>query len=179
MKSSRTPPTLISNQVEPVAQQLPSAREFVNKRSHWGLWFHMHEHISLSMRKRAMVHLRANWRMLGAPYLLAISSLIAIAPSLLFGLLLWIFDPLNPRRLQSNPIEPSAFLGLAGGAILLWLAVQHFFFVYTMNRYYAPFVRREMTRLGIPMCQECGHRLAGMQTPRCPECASELRPNIL
>ena len=152
---------------------------FKHKRSDWGLWFHMHEHVQLSMRARFLVHWRANWRMFQARKILALSSLIALAPSLLFALLLWIFDPFNPRKFEAHPIDLTVLLGVIGGMLLLWLVVQHLFFVYTMNRYYAPFVRREITAFGMPMCQACGHRLASGQVDRCPECGTQLLPNIL
>ena len=152
---------------------------FKHKRSDWGLWFHMHEHVQLSMRARFLVHWRANWRMFQARKILALSSLIALAPSLLFALLLWIFDPFNPRKFEAHPMDLTVLLGVIGGMLLLWLAVQHLFFVYTMNRYYAPFVRREITAFGMPMCQACGHRLASGQVDRCPECGTQLLPNIL
>ena len=150
---------------------------FKHKRSDWGLWFHMHEHVQLSMRARFLVHWRANWRMFQARKILALSSLIALAPSLLFALLLWIFDPFNPRKFEAHPIDLTVLLGVIGGMLLLWLVVQHLFFVYTMNRYYAPFVRREITAFGMPMCQACGHRLASMKVERCSECGTELQPN--
>ncbi len=152
---------------------------FKHKRSDWGLWFHMHEHVQLSMRARFLVHWRANWRMFQARKILALSSLIALAPSLLFALLLWIFDPFNPRKFEAHPMDLTVLLGVIGGMLLLWLVVQHLFFVYTMNRYYAPFVRREITAFGMPMCQACGHRLASGQVDRCPECGTQLLPNIL
>lgn len=152
---------------------------FKHKRSDWGLWFHMHEHVQLSMRARFLVHWRANWRMFQARKILALSSLIALAPSLLFALLLWIFDPFNPRKFEVHPMDLTVLLGVIGGMLLLWLVVQHLFFVYTMNRYYAPFVRREITAFGMPMCQACGHRLASGQVDRCPECGTQLLPNIL
>ena len=150
-----------------------------HKRSDWGLWFHMHEHVPLSMRARFLVHWRANWRMFQDRKILALSSLIALAPSLLFALLLWIFDPFNPRKFEAQPMDLTVLLGVIGGMLLLWLVVQHLFFVYTMNRYYAPFVRREITAFGMPMCQACGHRLASGQVDRCPECGTQLLPNIL
>ena len=150
-----------------------------HKRSDWGVWFHMHEHVPLSIRARFLVHWRANWRMFQARKILALSSLIALAPSLLFALLLWIFDPFNPRKFEAHPMDLTVLLGVIGGMLLLWLAVQHLFFVYTMNRYYAPFVRREITAFGMPMCQACGHRLASGQVDRCPECGTQLLPNIL
>ena len=152
---------------------------FKHKRSDWGLWFHMHEHVPLSMRARFLVHWRANWRMFQARKILALSSLIALAPSLLFALLLWIFDPFNPRKFEAHPIDLTVLLGVIGGMLLLWLVVQHLFFVYTMNRYYAPFVRREITAFGMPMCHACGHRLASRQVDRCPECGTQLLTNIL
>ncbi|GDY04622.1 hypothetical protein LBMAG50_07630 [Phycisphaerae bacterium] len=117
--------------------------------------------------------------MFQARKILALSSLIALAPSLLFALLLWIFDPFNPRKFEAHPMDLTVLLGVIGGMLLLWLVVQHLFFVYTMNRYYAPFVRREITAFGMPMCQACGHRLAGGQVNRCPECGTQLLPNIL
>jgi len=150
-----------------------------HKRSDWGVWFHMHEHVPLSMRARFLVHWRANWRMFQDRKILALSSLIALAPSLLFALLLWIFDPFNPRNFEAQPMDLTVLLGVIGGMLLLWLVVQHLFFVYTMNRYYAPFVRREITAFGMPMCQACGHRLASGQVDRCPECGTQLLPNIL
>ncbi|MSR34762.1 MAG: hypothetical protein EXS12_08230 [Phycisphaerales bacterium] len=113
--------------------------------------------------------------MLKAPKILALSSLIALAPSLLFALLLWIFDPFNPRKFD---MDLTVLLGVIGGMLLLWLVAQHLVFVFTMNRYYAPFVRREITAFGMPMCQACGHRLASRQVDRCPECGTQLRPNI-
>ena len=152
---------------------------FKHKRSDWGLWFHMHEHVPLSMRARFLVHWRANWRMFQARKILALSSLIALAPSLLFALLLWIFDPFNPRKFEAHPMDLTVLLGVIGGMLLLWLVVQHLFFVYTMNRYYAPFVRREITAFGMPMCHACGHRLASRQVDRCPECGTQLLTNIL
>ena len=150
---------------------------FKHKRSDWGLWFHMHEHVPLSMRARFLVHWRANWRMFQARKILALSSLIALAPSLLFALLLWIFDPFNPRKFEAHPMDLTVLLGVIGGMLLLWLVVQHLFFVYTMNRYYAPFVRREIALLGMPMCPACGHLLANMQVRRCPECATHTQSN--
>ena len=148
----------------------------IHKLSAWGLWFHMHERVPLSMLARFMVHWRANWSMLKAPKILALSSLIALAPSLLFALLLWIFDPFNPRKFD---MDLTVLLGVIGGMLLLWLVAQHLVFVFTMNRYYAPFVRREITAFGMPMCQVCGHCLANMQVRLCPECGTQLLPNIL
>ena len=148
-----------------------------HKRSDWGLWFHMHEHVPLSMGARFLVHWRANWRMFQARKILALSSLIAVAPSLLFALLLWIFDPFNPRKFEAHPMDPTVLLGVVGGILLIWLIAQHLVFVFTMNRYYAPFVRREIAFLGMPMCHACGHCLASMQVERCPECGTKLQPN--
>ena len=150
---------------------------FKHKRSDWGLWFHLHEHVPLSMRARFLVHWRANWSMFRARKILALSSLIAIAPTLFFALLLRIFDPLNPRKFEAHPIDLMLLVGVIGGMLLLWLVAQHLFFVFTMNRYYAPFVRREIALLGMPMCHACGHCLASMQVERCPECGTKLQPN--
>ena len=150
---------------------------FKHKRSDWGLWFHLHEHVPLSMRARFLVHWRANWSMFRARKILALSSLIAIAPTLFFALLLRIFDPFNPRKFEAHPIDLMLLVGVIGGMLLLWLVAQHLFFVFTMYRYYAPFVRREIALLGMPMCDACGHCLASMQVERCPECGTELQPN--
>ncbi|MEI6023583.1 MAG: hypothetical protein WCP80_03195 [Phycisphaerales bacterium] len=68
-------------------------------------------------------------------------------------------------------------VGIVGGILLIWLIAQHLVFVFTMNRYYAPFVRREIALLGMPMCHACGHCLASMHVKRCPECGTELQPN--
>jgi len=151
----------------------------IHKRSDWGLWFHMHEHVPLSMRARFMVHWRANWRMLRATKILVLSSVIAVAPSIFFALLLWIFDPFNARIFDTTPMDPMPLIGLLAGLLLLWLIAQHLFFVFTMNRHYAPFVRREIAYLGMPMCTACGHCLASMQVQRCPECGTQVRQNIL
>ena len=146
-------------------------------KSHWGLWFHMHEHVPMSMRDKFLVHWRANVGMLREKKILALSSFIAILPSLVFGLALWYFDPLSQRRSPATSISLTALLALIGGGMAFWLAVQHLFFVYTMNRYYAPFVRREIALLGMPMCPACGHLLANMQVRRCPECATHMQSN--
>lgn len=138
---------------------------------HWGLWMRLHEPIRMSLGQRLRIHLWANLRMLQRPGVLLISSAVSIVPTVLFSLAVVVFvGRVDPRRAGSLPWE----LGLVA-AIALWLASQHLFFVYAMQRWYAPFVRREFARRGVPMCDRCGHRLPPGMLEACPECGVGLQ----
>lgn len=139
--------------------------------SHWGLWMRMHEPAGLSLRQQFIVHFWANWEMLKRPRDLAISSLFALIPSGTLAALLWLARPARRDSvLYALASHTSLIMLVLGGVVLAWLAAQHLFFVYSMQRWYAPFVRREMTRRGVPMCERCGHRLPPARPAACPEC---------
>ena len=63
----------------------------------------MHEHVPMSMRDKFLVHWRANVGMLKEKKILALSSFIAILPSLVFGLALWYFDRLLGDMVPAMP----------------------------------------------------------------------------
>ena len=135
-------------------------------QQHWGLWMRLHEPVRLPLADRLRIHLWANIRMLARPGVLLLSSAVAVLPSAVFCLaMLLALDWIGSRRLGTT----ASLLALAG-AVAVWLAVQHLFFVYSMQRWYAPFVRREFARRGMPMCERCGHRLPPSPTATCPEC---------
>jgi hypothetical protein len=143
--------------------------------SHWGLWMHMHEPAGLSLRQQFVVHFWANWEMLKRPRDLAISSLFALIPSAALTAVVWLARP--HRRggpLQALAGDQTLLLLVMAGVIVAWLAAQHLFFVYSMQRWYAPFVRRELCRRGFPMCERCGHRLPQATPATCPECGVPL-----
>ena len=64
-------------------------------KSHWGLWFHMHEHVPMSMRDKFLVHWRANVGMLKEKKILALPSFIARSPDLIA---LGVSDEIHNRR---------------------------------------------------------------------------------
>lgn len=144
--------------------------------SHWGLWMRMHEPTGLSMRQHFLVHFWANWEMLKQPRELAISSLVALIPSAMLATAVWLARP--HRRgsvLHGLANDQTVLLLVVVGVVVAWLAAQHLFFVYSMQRWYAPFVRRELSRRGIPMCERCGHRLSPQPPATCPECGVPLQ----
>lgn len=135
-------------------------------QQHWGLWMRLHEPVRMPFMDRLRIHLWANIRMLGRPGVLLLSSAVAVLPSGVFCVaMLLALDGIGSRRLGTT-----ASLLALGGAVAVWLAVQHLFFVYSMQRWYAPFVRREFARRGVPMCDRCGHRLPPSTPEACPEC---------
>ena len=144
--------------------------------SHWGLWMRMHEPAGLSLRQQFIVHFWANWEMLKRPRELLVSSLFALIPSGVVSAMLWLSRP-HRRDSLLYALTPnmSLLLLVLGGLVIAWLVAQHLFFVYSMQRWYAPFVRREMTRRGVPMCERCGHRLPLAPPAACPECGVPLR----
>ena len=138
---------------------------------HWGLWMRLHEPVPISLGERLRIHLWANLRMLQRPGVLLLSSAVSILPTALFSLAVVVFAGLvDPRRAGSLPWE----LGLVA-AVVIWLGSQHLFFVYAMQRWYAPFVRREFARRGMPMCDRCGQRLPPSTPDACPECGVTLQ----
>jgi hypothetical protein len=108
--------------------------------------------------------------MLRSPRAIALFCAIAFVPVVLFLGAWWLFwllveaDALLARR---GPI-----LLLSLGAVLLFLAAQHFAFVQAMNRTYGPFVRIALRARGTPVCLNCGQLLAATAA-RCPECGAE------
>jgi uncharacterized paraquat-inducible protein A len=139
---------------------------------HWGLWMRLHEPVHIPLVERFRIHLWANVRMLMDPVVLLVSSAVAVLPTLAFFLALrLLFNHLDLRRAGTM----AWLLGFAG-AVALWLLVQHLFFVYSMQRWYAPFVRREFGRRGMPMCERCGHRLPPQRPATCTECGAALSP---
>jgi hypothetical protein len=137
---------------------------------HWGLWMRLHEPVRIHLAARLGIHLWANIRMLQQPRVLLLSSLVAIVPTAIFSLVVvTLAGHVDPRRAGSWPWV----LGLVA-AIAIWLIGQHLFFVYAMQRWYAPFVRREFSRAGMPMCEHCGHRLPQARPVTCPECGDAL-----
>jgi hypothetical protein len=132
----------------------------------------LHEPIRIPMGDRLRIHLWANMHMLKDPVVLLVSSAVAVLPTLAFFLALrLLFAHLDLRRAGTT----AWLLGFAGG-VALWLLVQHLFFVYAMQRWYAPFVRREFGRRGMPMCERCGHRLPPRRPAACAECGAALVP---
>ena len=143
--------------------------------SHWGLWMRLNEPVGLSLREQLSVHFWANWLMLRQFRDLAISTAFALIPSGAFALLLWVARPLRRGGpLDAGRYDLSTVILIVACVIAAWLATQHFFFVYAMQRWYAPFVRREIARRGIPMCERCGHRLPPVTPAACPECGVPL-----
>jgi hypothetical protein len=143
--------------------------------SHWGLWMRMHEPPALPLRQQFAVHLWANWEMLKRPRDLAVSSFVAVTPTALLAAVVWVGRPHRRNGvIETLAIDPSLMLLAIAGVVIAWLAAQHLLFVYSMQRWYAPFVRREMTRRGHPMCERCGHRLAPIRPSACPECGTAL-----
>jgi uncharacterized paraquat-inducible protein A len=70
--------------------------------------------------------------------------------------------------------DTTVLLLVVAGVVAAWLVAQHLFFVYAMQRWYAPFVRRELSRRGLPVCERCGHRLPPRTPAACPECGVAL-----
>jgi len=143
--------------------------------SHWGLWMRLNEPVGLSLRAQLLVHFWANWRMLVQFRDLAVSTAFALLPSAAFALVLWGARPLR----RGGPLDAGRYdlwsvILIVACVIAAWLVTQHFFFVYAMQRWYAPFVRREIARRGIPMCERCGHRLPPRAPAACPECGAPL-----
>jgi hypothetical protein len=135
----------------------------------------MHEPTGLSMRQHLLVHFWANWEMLKQPRDLVISSLVALIPTGTLATVLWLARP--HRRgsvLQGLTNDQTVLLLVVVGVVVAWLAAQHLFFVYSMQRWYAPYVRRELCRRGFPMCERCGHRLSQETPASCPECGVPL-----
>jgi hypothetical protein len=144
--------------------------------SHWGLWMRLNEPVGLSLREQLAVHFWANWEMLRQFRDLAVSTVVALVPTGAFALLLWGFRPLRRGGLlDASRADLGSIILIVATAIVAWLAVQHLFFVYAMQRWYAPFVRREIARRGIPMCERCGHRLPPQAPATCPECGVPLQ----
>ncbi|NBX25332.1 MAG: hypothetical protein EBQ99_04690 [Planctomycetes bacterium] len=130
----------------------------------------LHEPVRIDLASRLAIHFWANIRMLQRPGVLLLSSVVSIVPTVVFSLAVVAFlGRVDPRRAGSWPWE----LGLVA-AIAIWLIGQHLFFVYAMQRWYAPFVRREFGRAGMPMCERCGHRLPLARPAACPECGDAL-----
>jgi len=143
--------------------------------SHWGLWMRLNEPVGLSLREHLAVHFWANWAMLRQLRDLAVSTAFALIPSGAFALLLWGARPLRRGGpLDAGRQDLATVILIVACAIVAWLALQHFFFVYAMQRWYAPFVPREIARRGIPMCERCGHRLPPRTPAACPECGVPL-----
>jgi len=143
---------------------------------HWGLWMRMHEPLGLSLRTQFVVHFWANWHMLLQWRDLVTSSLFALIPTAAMALALWTLKPFRRGGVLDFATTDGSTLLLAGVAIIVpWLAVQHLFFVYAMQRWYAPYVRRELIRRGNPMCERCGHRLPPSPPTACPECGVRLQ----
>ena len=143
--------------------------------SHWALWMRMSEPTGLPLREQFMVHFWANWRMLLQFRDLALSTLVALVPTLALAAL-----AVTPRAPLWRVLEFDASAGTMPSLLRLvaivvaYLAVQHLFFVYAMQRWYAPYVRREFARRGVPMCERCGHRLPPASPAACPECGVPL-----
>ena len=130
----------------------------------------LHEPVRIEWARRLGIHFWANVRMLQQPRVLLLSSVVAIIPTLIFSVLVIAFvGQVDPRRTGSWTWT----VGLVA-ALALWLIGQHLFFVYAMQRWYAPFVRREFSRAGMPMCEHCGHRLPPVRPATCPECGDAL-----
>ena len=143
--------------------------------SHWGLWMRMHEPVGLRLREHLLVHFWANWEMLKRPMDLIISSLFALIPSGLLAGAIWLARP-HRRGSVVHMLagDTTVLLLVVAGVVVAWLAAQHLFFVYSMQRWYAPFVRRELCRRGLPVCERCGHRLPPQAPAACPECGVAL-----
>ena len=145
---------------------------------HWGLWMRLNEPVGLSLRQQFVVHFWANWEMLKQFRDLALSSLVALVPTAALATALWSIGALERRGAAQRVaarLDATSLLVAVGCGLALYLAIQHLFFVYAMQRWYAPYVRREITRRGIPMCERCGHRLPPATPRACPECGVPLR----
>ncbi|MFM7809984.1 MAG: hypothetical protein ACKPEA_18955, partial [Planctomycetota bacterium] len=106
--------------------------------SHWGLWMRMSEPTGRSLREQFIVHFWANWRMLLQFRDLAISTLVALVPTFVMASLAW-----SPRAPLWRMVELGVSNGLSGmlrlaAVVLVYLVTQHLFFVYAMQRWYAP-----------------------------------------
>ena len=143
--------------------------------SHWGFWMRLNEPAGLTLRQQFVVHFWANWEMLKQLRDLAVSTAVALVPSATFALaLVWLRPFRRGGLLDLSRADLAAPLLMGACVTVAWLAVQHLFFVYAMQRWYAPYVRREITRRGIPMCVRCGHRLPPVAPAACPECGERL-----
>ena len=144
--------------------------------SHWGLWMRLNEPVGLRLAEQLRVHFWANWRMLLQWRDLVVSTAVALVPSAAFALALVSLRPFRRGGLLDlGRADLAAPLLMGACVVVAWLAVQHLFFVYAMQRWYAPYVRREIARRGIPMCVRCGHRLPPATPQACPECGVRLR----
>ena len=142
---------------------------------HWGLWMRLHEPVPMTLSERLRVHFWANVAMLVRPWALLVSSAVALIPTGALMVTLLTLDPWRPSGpLDPNAIGTTAALTSMAAVLVVWLGAQHFFFVYAMQRWYAPFVRHEIARRGTPMCARCGHRLPPSPPAVCPECGIPL-----
>ncbi|MCE9620296.1 MAG: hypothetical protein K8R92_10370 [Planctomycetes bacterium] len=142
--------------------------------SYWGWSFRMHEFVELPLRTRLLVHWRANLSMLRSPKILVISSLISVVPTFAMVLLMWRANLWRIYGIFFGSLPPTPFLVILGFSVTGWILLQHLVFIYVLNRFYAPFVRRELTAMGMPMCPACGQRLADRTVARCSECGTRL-----
>lgn len=62
--------------------------------------------------------------------------------------------------------------GLTGAGIVVGLE-------FVWRRPKRLFLRRELIRLGVPVCLHCAYPLRGLDTPRCPECGRSFDPALL
>ncbi len=134
----------------------------------WSWFFRMPEFSEVPLRTQALVHWRANLRMLRSAPSVLWSLLISVAPAIGLMLLFWYFNPWI--KSLGDPLPTVLTIVL----VALWLPIQHLCFIYVLNRFYAPFVRRELVAMGLPMCPACGHRLVGASVARCSECGTRL-----
>lgn len=142
---------------------------------HWGWWMRLHEPVPMTVPERLRVHFWANVAMLWKPGVLLASSAVALVPTAALMVALLALDPWRPgAALDPNAIGTTAAITSMAAVLVVWLGAQHFFFVYAMQRWYAPFVRREIARRGTPMCDRCGHRLPPSPPAACPECGIPL-----
>lgn len=84
---------------------------------------------------------------------------------------LWTsWEPQGIAKLILDLPSPVAFIGLQ------WAAI-----AYAANRSNAPFIRKALGDMGMPVCIECGYILKGVaqESLRCPECGAEWEARIV
>ena len=114
------------------------------------------------------IHWAANLRMLKSPTAVIGFMAIALVPLFLYWIVFALTGPLTFDG-TSNPLVISGIL-LSG--MLVFLIFQHVAFMIAMNLTYVPFVRREISSRGTPICIECGHLLAE-RNDTCSECGKQ------
>lgn len=133
------------------------------------LWPDFHEPDFRPTKKEMYaIHWSANLRMLKSPTAVIGFMVIAMIPLCLYWLVFALTGPLTFDG-GGNPLIISGIL-LSG--MLVFLIAQHIAFMIAIDLTYVPFVRREISARGTPICIGCGHLLAEADD-NCSECGMQ------